>query len=121
MQLHDQIQVKIIGSPEVVEEIRSDWAARPDQAQVVSSGPERDINSYRYGLTEIATIVGIIEGVAALGELGKKLYDYLKGGGDDARTIIVQTPLGRWEFVARDDLTEAEVQEILRKLAGVTP
>ena len=121
MEFPEQIQVKIISTPEVIQALENDWATKPAQIQIISSGQERDIQSYQFGLMEAAALVAIVQGGAYLGELGLKLFHYLKESSNRARTIIIQTPVGRWEFVSRDDLTEAEVNDALKKLAGLNP
>jgi len=121
MEFPEQIQVKVISSPKVIEEFKSDWSAQSDQIQILSSGPERNMSSYPFGLMEAAALVAIVQGGVYFVELGAKLFRYLKANSNEGKKIIIQTPLGRWEFVSRDDLTENEVKDVLKRLAGVNP
>jgi hypothetical protein len=121
MEVPEQIQVKIVSTPDIIEEFKRDWSAQGDNVQIVSSGPEKDLFSYQFGLAEVASLLGLVKGATYLGELAVKLYRRLTEGDDKDKRIIVQTPLGRWEFVSRKDLTQEEVIDILKKLAGVTP
>ena len=113
------IQVKIVSTPKIVESFTADWSGREDEVQILTSGPEEDTSSYKWGLEEAVAVLTLIQGAIFLGEFAYKLYTYLKDNED--QRIIVQTPLARCEFVSTKELTEQEVKDTLRKLAGVIP
>jgi hypothetical protein len=120
MEVPEQIQVKIVSTPDIVEEFKRDWSTQGEDVQILSSGPEKDLFTYQFGLAEIASVVAFVKGASYLGELAVKIYRRLTEGDQKDKRIIVQTPLGRWEFVSRNDLTQTEVTDILKKLAGMT-
>ncbi len=113
------IEIKLLSTPEVIQEFEAEWNAFPDQVKIVSSGPEKDPTYLEFGLMEVAAIVAIVQGALYFGEISAKLYRWLKDNKNKNKRIVIQTPLGSTEFVATNDLTEAEVREHLKRLASV--
>jgi hypothetical protein len=119
MSVPETIQIKVISSRDVIEELEKDFRKSPDQIRLVSSGPDDDPTSWQFGILEVAAIVTTMQGTFYLGELSLKIYKHLQKQKDAKRRIVVITPLGRAEFVASADLTEAQIKETLRRLANV--
>jgi len=109
------VQLKVLSSPGVIEEIKSVWAKDSD-TRILSSGPEQDPMLLKFGLESVMMIIGIVKVAFAVGEFATKIYNLLKQKND--RRVVVQSPIGRYEFVYREDLTEEEIRSVLRRLAS---
>ncbi len=118
MDSSDAIEIKLISSPDLIEEIEKEWKANPNQVQILSSGRETDITSHKFGLVEAAAIVAIVQGILYTGELSVKIYRWLNEEHNQNRRIVLQTPLGKWEFVAHSNLTVDEIKDVLKRLGG---
>lgn len=116
MDANNEVEIKILSSPGVIAELEREWKADGGM-EIVASGPETDPTQLKFGLETVMMIIGIVKAAYAAGDLAVKIYNLLKGQTD--RRIVVQTPTGRYEFVHRDDLTEAEVRSVLKKLASI--
>lgn len=113
MNIAESFQVKIVSTPEFIRAVESEAKANPEKMKVLSSGREKDPSFLEFGLVEVAAIVTTVTGVFYLIELGSKIFKWIKE--DKAKRVVIQTPRRRVEIVATEDLTESEVQEILRR------
>ncbi len=106
-------QVKVLSSPAFIDFLRREWATSPSQqVQVISSGPERDPTFLAFDLSEVAALVGILEGSLFIGMFVHQVFAGLQSG--KTKRVVIQTPMRRVEVVATKDLTEAHVREILQ-------
>jgi hypothetical protein len=110
------MQVKITGTPEFIKEVEEEAHAAPNEITIVSSEPDEDSSVLEFGLVEASAILAVVKGAAWVGTMSVKLYEWLK---EKDRKIVVETPLGRCEFVAREDLSEEEIRKVLNTLAGI--
>lgn len=108
------INVKIIGSPALIEELQRISAETPSEFVIVDSGPEENTSYLQFGMAEVAAIVAIIQGTYWAGDLVHKLYKLLKE--KNGHKIVLQTPTRRIDLVSERQLTEAEVKDALDKL-----
>jgi hypothetical protein len=108
------INVKIIGSPALIEELQRISAENPSEFVVVESGPEDNTSYLQFGMAEVAAIVAIIQGAYWAGDMGHKLYKLLTEKREVK--IVLQTPTRRIDLVSERHLTEAEVKDALDKL-----
>ncbi|MBI3004433.1 MAG: hypothetical protein HYY49_03350 [Ignavibacteriales bacterium] len=109
-----EIQIKFLSSSEFIRELETDFRKVGEEVKVISSGPEKDPTELDFGLNEVAAIVTIIQGSFYLGELAFKLFSALKASRE--KTVVVQTPFHRAEIHAHNDLTQEEVQRILKSI-----
>lgn len=113
------IQVKLMGPPDTIQALQQALQASPRQAKIVSSGPVEDPTLLEFGLMDWAAVVAIVQATLYFGELSAMLYQHLQDNKDKTRRIVVQTPLGRAEFVPSKDLTPRQIQDALQSLASL--
>jgi hypothetical protein len=111
------VQVKFISTPELIQEIENHLRSQPESATVQSVKPVADVTSYQFGLTELAEIVTVVQGAYLAGQLAAKLHQLLQERRASNRRIVIQTPLGRSEFLASEALTEEQIRAIVTQLA----
>ena len=114
----DEIQIKILGAKEQMDELNKYATQFTDEIQIERYGIEKDPTNLKFGLAEVASLVAIVNGAAGIAILGKKIFDLLRGG--SARRIIIQTPMRRIELISSADLTAAEVQDALTHVVKAT-
>ena len=112
----DRLEVKIIGSSDLIKSLEEQWSARSSEVELVPSRIEKDSSAFQMGVDEIVSLVAVIKPAIFLGELGIKIYNYLKNKNNQDQRVVIQTPLGRCEFIYTDELDVAIVQESLKQL-----
>jgi hypothetical protein len=110
------VNVKIVGSPDLISDLESLSAELPNEFQILTMGPEKGTSYLQYAVGDVASVVAIVQGIYWAAELAKKLYVHLKHGKENR--IVIQTPSKRIDLVSSAELTEAEVRYALDQLIG---
>jgi len=106
------MQIKFLGAKDQMDALHRFAQSHSSGIKVQSYGPEKDPTNLKFGLADVASMVGFIESVLAIPTLAVSLYELLKP--KDSQRIVVQTPTMRIELVSKKDLTPKEVEDALR-------
>jgi len=112
-----QIQVKFLGSKDLIAAINQKLTSGPDEFVIERVGPEKDVTNLKFGVADIASIVARFNDITPFLKLAKSLYDVLQMSSGER--IIVQTPLRRVEFTSKSMLTEKDIEQALASLVKV--
>ena len=103
--------VKINGSPALIDDLADVAKANSPEIQVESVGPADETSHLRLGLTEVSTIIAIVNGVATLAKFAWAIYKHLKEKNSDQLTV--QTPLRTVVIVSSDAVNPERIQALL--------
>jgi hypothetical protein len=106
-----KFMVKISASPELIDELHAVVMAHADSMTLKSLGPASEPAHMRLGLSETATLIAVINGVATMAQFAYSAYKFLsekQSGG-----LTVQTPLRTVVITASDATSEERVRELL--------
>jgi hypothetical protein len=112
-----EIELKILGDKELVLQIRSSIERQSEGYEVISSEIKRDRSALEFGLVEVAALLTVIQGTVFLVDFANKLLSSLKQF--KSKTVVLQTPLRRIEVKYSKDLTEKELERLLKDLANI--
>jgi hypothetical protein len=103
--------VKISGSPELIDGLKGVADAHASEIKVESVGVAEEASHLRLGLTEVSTIVAIVNGVATLAKFAWTIYQHLKA--KKSEELTVQTPLRTVLILSSDAVSPEHVQDLL--------
>jgi hypothetical protein len=103
--------VKINGSPELIDELKRIADANTSEIKVESVGPAEEASHLRLGLTEVSTIVAIVNGVATISKFAWTIYQHFKE--KKSEELTVQTPLRTVVILSSDAVSPEHVQALL--------
>lgn len=103
--------VKINGSPELIDDLAAVAAANSSEVRIESVGPADEASHLRLGLTEVSTLIAIVDGVVTLAKFAFAIYKHLTENKSDQLTV--QTPLRTVVIVATDAVSVERIQALL--------
>jgi hypothetical protein len=103
--------VKINGSPALIGDLASVAEANSSEIQIESVGPADEASHLRLGLTEVATLIAIVNGVATFAKFAWAIYKHLKE--KNSEQLTVQTPLRTVVILGSDAVSPERIQELL--------
>ncbi len=103
--------VKINGSPTLINDLANMAEANSSEIQVESVGPADEVSHLRLGLTEVSTIIAIVNGVATFAKFAWTIYKHLNG--KKSEQVTVQTPLRTVVIVSSDAVSPERIQALL--------
>lgn len=103
--------MKINGSPDLVEELERVARANAADITVESVGPADQASHLRLGLTEVSTIVAIVNGIATLSKFAAAIYRHFKENKSDQLTV--QTAVRTIVIEASEAVTPEQVRAAL--------
>jgi hypothetical protein len=105
--------VKINGSPALIDDLKSVADANATQINIESLGPADQASHLRLGLTEVATIVTVVNGVATFAKFAWTIYQHFKDKKSEQMTV--QTPLRTIVILGSDAVSPERVQALLEE------
>ena len=117
MSIPKVVQIKILSTPEFIQELKNEATNKSKTIKVLSSGVEKDPTALEFGLDEVATMLAIIQGSFYIGEFCSMIWRQFKDG--KAKRVVIQTPLRRVEIILSEDLTEDSIRSILKKAIDI--
>jgi hypothetical protein len=103
--------VKINGSPELINDLANVAEANASEVQIESVGPADEASHLRLGLTEVSTLIAIVNGVATLAKFAWTIYKHLKD--KKSEQLTVQTPLRTVVILASDAVSPEHIKALL--------
>ncbi len=103
--------VKINGSPALISDLAKVAEANSSEIRIESAGPADEASHLRLGLTEVETIITIVNGVATLAKFAWTIFKHLKEKNSDQLTV--QTPLRTVVIVGSDAVSPEHIQALL--------
>lgn len=103
--------VKISGSPALIEDLKGIADANSSEIEVESVGPADEASHLRLGLTEVSTIVAIVNGVATFAKFAWAIYQHFREKKSDRLTV--QTPLRTVVILSSDAVSADHVNALL--------
>lgn len=113
MSIPEKIKVKFISDSEFIEEVENISNDYPNDFTIIEKKEERDAARLGFDIAIAASVVTIITGIFFTVELAAKIKSWLSK--NNTNRIIVQTPFGYVEIRKDRDMTEEEVQRLLRR------
>ena len=115
MDLPSKIQLKIYSSSVLVDKLKAQAAINP-KIIVISSGKEKDPTKLGFQISDLQSIVTILEGTYLITEFAKLLFEWLKQ--DEAKTIVLETTLGVVKIQFHSKITVEEIRTLIKKITG---
>jgi hypothetical protein len=112
-----KLMIKINGSPSLINDLANVAQANASDIQIESVGPAEEASHLRLGLTDVSTMIAMVNGVAALAQFALTIYKHLKD--KKSEQLTVQTPLRTVIIVASDAVSPERIQELLEDSARV--
>lgn len=106
-----KFMVKINGSPALIDDLKGLADANASEIKVESIGPADEASHLRLGLTEVSTIVAIVNGVATFATFAWTIYQHFKE--KKSEELTVQTPLRTVVILSSDAVSPEHVQALL--------
>lgn len=103
--------VKIEGSPTLIDDLNIVANENPSEIKINSIGPANQSSQLRLGLTEVATLIAIVNGVATLAKFAWAIYKHLRDNGSERLTV--QTPLRTVVILGSDADTPETIKALL--------
>lgn len=103
--------VKINGSPALINDLADVAQENAPEIRVQSVGTADEASHLRLGLTEVSTLIAIVNGVATLAKFAWTIYKHLKE--KRSEQLTVQTPLRTVVIVASDAVSPERIQALL--------
>lgn len=103
--------VKINGSPGLINDLANVAEANASEVQIESVGPADETSHLRLGLTEVSTLIAIVNGVATLATFAWTIYKHLKD--KKSEQLTVQTPLRTVVILASDAVSPEHIKALL--------
>jgi len=103
--------VKINGSPALIDDLKGVADANVSEIKVESVGLADEASHLRLGLTEVSTIVAIVNGAATFAKFAWAIYQHFKEG--KSEELTVQTPLRTVVILSSDAVSPEHVQTLL--------
>lgn len=110
-----ELMVKISGSPELIDDLAEVARGNPSEISIEAVAPADEASHLRLGLSEVSSIVALLNGVVTLGKFARSIYEHLRE--QDAGQLTVQTPLRTVVILASDAASEACIRELLEDAA----
>jgi hypothetical protein len=103
--------VKISGSPALIDDLAGVAEANASEIQVKSVGPADEVSHLRLGLTEVSTLIAIVNGAVTLAKFAWTIYKHLTEKKSDQLTV--QTPLRTVVIIGSDAVSPERIQALL--------
>mgnify|MGYP001793696907 CR=1 FL=1 len=103
--------LKINGSPELIDELNRVAHANSSEIKVESVGPAEEASHLRLVLSEVSTLVAIVNGVATFSKFAWAIYQHFKD--KKSEELTVQTPLRTVIILSSDAVSPERVQALL--------
>lgn len=116
--MEDEVRfmVRIEGSPDLINGLVKGPAAASDVV-VESVGPADQSSHLRLGLTEVETLVAVVNGIATLSKFAWVIYEHLRGR--KSEQLTVQTPVHTVVILASDAESPERIKELLEQSARI--
>jgi hypothetical protein len=113
------LDIRILGAPDIVDDLRGELALRAPGVEVVESGPVADATDLAFDLGQVAELVAVAkDALPLLTALVPLLHGIFQRRTSPSR-IVVESPLGRVTLDVSPDMTEEEIRAALRRLVEV--
>lgn len=103
--------VKINGSPALIDDLKRVADANVSEIKVESVGPADEASHLRLGLTDVSTIIAIVNGVATFAKFAWAIYQHFNE--KKSEEVTVQTPLRTIVILSSDAESPEHVQALL--------
>ena len=107
-----KFMISFNASPGLIDDLKGIVEANPAVMKLESVGPSSESSHLRLGLTEVATLVTVLNGVATLAKFAYEIYKHLHDKKDEK--VSVQSPLRTVVILASDATSAERVQELLQ-------
>ena len=115
---HDpEVKIEVPAEKSAVKALLGDIRATGgDGAQVIETRPERDEAKQAFGVGELVTVILVTKAAYYTGKLAQLIFDWIRRS---RSKIFIRTPYGSVEIVYAADLTQEQVQVLLKKAADL--
>lgn len=111
----DQVRVRILGAKSDTDLLHQSLSTNPASIQIQQYGKADQGTNLAFGVAEVMLILALINGTNALTSLCEKIHSVMKT--PQSKVIVIQTPMGRVEIRSSENLTQQEVEDLIRRIA----